>query len=224
MKKAIGALTIIGALTTTTVALAQEPKQVAQTTVAPGAAPPPLPAAPLAQSTPPASTPQPTEGTAPTGACPQTTATTTITAGEAMAAPLSPSPPPTGETVTLKQSIRPHRPLLYTGGIMLLSSYAATAALTAMRDVRDQSGEHSLYIPVAGPWMHLMNSKESPFNTWLIASSGLLQGAGIVLGALSLIIPERIPAATIQAAGVKMNVTATTSGSGSAGIGAVGQF
>jgi len=59
---------------------------------------------------------------------------------------------------------------------------------------------------------------------FLMASSGALQGAGIVVGALSLFVPERVPAATIETAGVKVHVAPTSFGRASAGVGAVGQF
>jgi hypothetical protein len=39
----------------------------------------------------------------------------------------------------------------------------------------------------------------------------------------SIFVPEKIPAATIQAGNVKMNMTAASFGRGSAGIGAIGR-
>ena len=107
---------------------------------------------------------------------------------------------------------------------MFISSYAATAAFTGVQNVRDGNGEQPLYIPVAGPWMHLANTSHSSLDTALIAGSGIFQGAGILIGVLSFIVPEKIPVATIEAGGVKVNLTATSNGRGAAGIGAVGQF
>lgn len=210
MKKAALALTTLAALTVTTAALAQETTEGGPTSTVPGATTPSTPA-PQAPITPVAPAPQ--------------TGTTTITAGDPTAAsPLAAAPPPTRETITVRQSYRPNRPLLYTGSTMLLSSYAATAAVTATQNIRDANGDQSLYIPVAGPWLHLANTSHNTRDTILIAGSGVAQGAGLLIGALSLLVPEHVPAATIQAGGVKMNITATSYGRGSAGIGAIGQF
>lgn len=107
---------------------------------------------------------------------------------------------------------------------MLIGSYAATAAMTAVRDVRDSNGDQMLYIPVAGPWLHLRTTTESPLDTGLIIGSGVAQGVGAFLSVLSLVVPEKVPAATIEAGGVKVLVTATAPGRGAAGIGAIGQF
>jgi len=210
MKKAALALTTLAALTVTTAALAQETTEGGPTSTVPGATTPttPAPQAPITSVAP----------------APQV-GTTTITAADATAAPpLAAAPPPTRETITVRQSYRPNRPLLYTGSTMLLSSYAATAAVTATQNIRDADGDQSLYIPVAGPWLHLANTSHSTQDTLLIAGSGVAQGAGLLLGALSLFVPEHVPAATIQAGGIKMNISATSYGRGSAGIGAVGQF
>ena len=213
MKKAALALTTLAALTVTTVALAQEPQEEGPTSTLAGAS-------------------SPTGGTAkapprthtPTAApCPQTS-TATLTSADATAAPLPVMPPPPRETLTLRQAHRPNRALLYTGGTMLIGSYAATAAVTFTKRIHDSYGDQSLLIPVAGPWLHITNTEETMLGTALIVGSGVVQGAGLVIGALSLFIPEHVPAATIQAGGVKMQLTASSYGRGSAGIGAVGQF
>jgi hypothetical protein len=132
--------------------------------------------------------------------------------------------PPQRETITLHQTYRPNRPLLYTGGAMFLAAYGPTVAIAGASDVKDGSGDHTLYIPVAGPWMHLAVTNESDVDTFLIASSGALQGAGVLLSVLSVIIPEKVPTATIQAGGAKFTITPASYGRGAAGIGAVGQF
>lgn len=213
MKKAALALTTLATLTVTTVALAQEATEGGPTSTQPPGTSPGAPA------------PQATSPGTPVPPSPET-ATTTITAADTAtaAAPVPMGAPPARETITLRQSYRPNRPLLYTGSTMLLSSYAATAAVTATQNIRDANGDQSLYIPVAGPWLHLATTSHTMRDTILIAGSGVAQGAGLLIGALSLIVPERVPAATIQAGGVRMNITATSFGRGSAGIGAVGQF
>lgn len=150
--------------------------------------------------------------------------TTTITQAD-----VTPVPPPTTtsrerDTVTLKQSFRPNRPLLYTGSALFLGSYVTTAALTATKVNDDNDrGDRTMYIPVVGPWMHLADIKETGTDLALTIGSGVLQGAGIGLAAASLFIPEKVPAATIQAGNVKMNVAPTTF-AGGGGMGAVGQF
>ena len=125
--------------------------------------------------------------------------------------------------MTLNQSFRPNRPLLYTGGLIFLGTYVTTAVLTAM-NVEDGNGDKTMYLPVVGPWLHLADIDEGSTDTALIVGSGILQGAGALLAISSLFISEKMPAATIQAKGVKVNLTATTFGRGSAGVGAVGQF
>lgn len=221
MKKAALVLTTLAVVTTTTVALAQEPTEGEPPPLEPGAATPA--AAPIEQA-PPSVDASPPESGPPTRAEPCPTATTTITSAEVTALPTPATPPPTRETITVTQSYRPNRPLLYTGSTMLIGSYAATAAAASMRNIRDENGDQSIYIPVAGPWMHLANSKNTPLDTALIAGSGVAQGAGVVITVLSLLVPEHVPAATLQAGGVKVQLTGTSFGRGSAGVGAVGLF
>jgi hypothetical protein len=219
MKKAPITLTTLCALTVTTVALAQEPGGPTPTPPeAPGPAAAPIP--PSAAIAPPE---LPSQGHPQAQAEPCPTATTTITAADMTEAP-PPSPPPPRETITVRQAYRPNRPLLYTGGSMLISSYAATAAFTFTQGVRDGNGDQPLYIPVAGPWLHLANTQMGMLDKVLVAGSGVAQGAGVAIGILSFLVPEHVPAATIQAGDVKVNFTATSYGRGSAGIGAVGQF
>lgn len=151
-------------------------------------------------------------------------AAATPTIGGAVDSPLAPQPvlePEQRDTVTIHQQYRPNRPLLYTGGAMLVGSYATTAAINATEDV-----DRTLFIPVVGPWLHLADRADdaSTTGTVLILGSGILQGAGALLTAASFFIPERVPAATIQAGNVKMNVTPAAYGRGTAGLAAVGTF
>jgi hypothetical protein len=135
--------------------------------------------------------------------------------------PAATTSPGEKDTVTLYQSYRPNKPWLYTGGILFLGTYVPTAALTAANDL-----DRSMYIPVVGPWLHLADqpADASTTDTVLIAGSGVLQGVGVLMMTASLFIPERVPAATIQAGNVKINLTPTTLGRSSAGVGAVGTF
>lgn len=151
-------------------------------------------------------------------------ATTTITSADP-ATPVAPMPPPRArETIVARQAIRPHRPLLITGSTMLFGSYAVTATVTAVASYEGRNADERLYLPVVGPWMHLMDTTEGTLDMILIAGSGVAQGVGLGLTVLGLVIPEKIPAATIEALGTKVNLTATSFGRGSAGIGATGQF
>jgi hypothetical protein len=151
-------------------------------------------------------------------------ATTTITSAEPPT-PVAPMPPPRArETIVARQAIRPHRPLLIAGSSMLFGSYAATAAVTAVASYEGRTADERLYLPVVGPWMHLMDTTEGTLDMILIAGSGVAQGVGLGLTVLGLVIPEKIPAATIEALGTKVNLTATSFGRGSAGVGATGQF
>ncbi len=224
MKKALSALTTLAALTVTAVAVGQEPPGGGPTptphdatnppppaAAAPGAAVPNVPPPP--GSLPPVSPIAPEAPAEATEPAPQTT----LTAADVGAA--APPRPPPRETITVRQTYRPNRPLLYTGGSMLISSYAITAGFTGLQNLRDANGDQPTYIPVAGPWIHLANSNMSLFDQSLLAGSGVVQGAGVLIGVLSFIVPERVPAATVQAGGVNVHVAASPSG-----IQAFGQF
>jgi hypothetical protein len=143
------------------------------------------------------------------------------------AAPLPPSTgasPPSGETSTVYQRRSPNRPLLITGGALLVGTYATTAAISG---VNGPVADRDLYLPVVGPWINLADrSSDRQNNTRdvvLIAGSGVLQGVGAVMLISSFFIPESIPVARISAGNVKMHVT-PTAGMGAGGIGAVGTF
>lgn len=183
--------------------------------------------------TPAAATPAPgaptTAGTAAPGDATSTSTTTTTSAdGDATATPMPAAAPPPGEreTVTLYQSVRPNKPYLYTGGIMFLGAYATTATLTAVSD--NANADKNLYLPVVGPWVHLADSaatrSNSTTDTILIAGSGVVQGVGAGLMLASLFIPEKVPAATIQAGNTKVHFAPTSFGIGSAGAAAGGTF
>ena len=127
------------------------------------------------------------------------------------------------DTVTLFQSIHPNRPLLFIGGAMFVGTYATSAVLTAS-NTENGGGDKTMYLPVVGPWLHLKDIDESTSDAIFIAGSGILQGVGLGMVIASLVVPEKIPAATIQAGRMKMNLTATSYGKGSGGVGAVGSF
>ena len=161
------------------------------------------------------------------------TAASTTTVTSADNATVTPSgtmsAPPTRETTTLYQSVRPNKAYLYTGGALFLGSYATTATLTGVAANEDRPNvDRNLYIPVIGPWLHLADDGKTAGNstadTILVAGSGVIQGAGIAMIIASFLIPEKVPAATIQAGNVKMHVTPMSMGRAGSGLGAVGTF
>lgn len=138
-------------------------------------------------------------------------------------APMNATTEPTNrDSVTLYQTVRPNKPLLFLGGGLLVGSYVTTAAVTAASDSPNR--DQRLYIPIAGPWASLADGGLSTRDAVLTAGSGIIQGAGAAFLIASFLVPERIPAATIQAKNVRVNVTPTSFGAASAGIGAVGTF
>lgn len=203
MKRALSGIVIAGVATITSLASAQE-----------------QPAPQGGQNAPTTSTTTTTAAPAPTITTTPGAATGEMGAAGALAPPPA-LPPGERDTVTLYQRYRPNRALLYTGGAMFVGSYATTAAINATEDV-----DRTLFIPVVGPWLHLADRADdaSTTGTVLILGSGIVQGAGALLTAASFFIPERVPAATIQAGNVKMNLTPAAYGRGSAGLSAVGTF
>lgn len=133
--------------------------------------------------------------------------TTTLTSSDDVTAMPTPSAPATqGETITLKQTFHPNRPLLYTGAALFVGSYATTAALTASKMGNGENGDKTMYLPVVGPWLHLADNKETGKDLALDIGSGILQGVGVGMALISIFVPEHVPAATIQAGDVKMNI------------------
>jgi len=157
---------------------------------------------------------------------PMTTTVTTTT--QPTGAPNSPTPAPVTESAaqtsttqttsasyymapedhaeyTIENKRRPNRPLLVTGTAIFLATYGATAIAQAANDGPDKA----LYIPVAGPWLHLADrqgTEGKTAQTLFIGASGVLQGLGVGLAIVSLAIPERHAVATISAGPVKMAV------------------
>lgn len=151
--------------------------------------------------------------------------TTTTSAEAPPTPPVAPVPSlRERETLVARQSIRPNRPLLLAGLSTFVGTYATTAALTGATVVRGGNVDRTLYLPLAGPWLHLATVPEGMLDRFLIAGSGVLQGVGVALSVLSVFVPEKIPAATVEARGIKVNLTATSFGKGSSGLAAEGQF
>ena len=174
------------------------------------------------------STSAPVTSTPPVATSSSTTTVTSADGTTATATPVPAAAPPPAErnTLTLYNSVRPNKAYLYTGGIMFLGSYATTATMTAVSD--NPNADKNLYIPVVGPWVHLTSTDATATNsttdTLLVAGSGVIQGVGAGLMVASLFVPEKVPAATIQAGNTKVHITPTSFGVGSAGLGAGGTF
>ncbi len=136
--------------------------------------------------------------------------------------------PPGGER---RETHLPNRPLLRTGAGVFLLSYAPSVVVGAMSD---READKKLYIPVAGPWMDLAHrgcSTENPCGagedvaTAMLITSGVAQGAGILMGLGSLLIPESTTITQKTAEATKPEVrVAPISFRAGAGIGVFGRF
>lgn len=157
-----------------------------------------------------------------------TSTTTTTSADDATAAAPAPmvlSTPPSGESQIVYAKRTPNKALLITGTSLFVSTYVTTAALAG---ANGGIGDKDLYLPVVGPWINLADRngatrENNTRDTVLIAGSGVLQGVGAIMAVTSFFVPEKIPAARIQAGNVKMEVT-PQAGAGMGGLGAIGTF
>jgi hypothetical protein len=159
--------------------------------------------------------------TAPPPAPPQTVvvqqppaSTTTTTA--------APYAPPGGDYAERETSIRPHRPLLSTGIGLFVVSYGASVVTGA---VSSNDADRNMFVPVVGPWMNLAQrdggGSNEDINRAMIITSGIAQGAGVLMAVSSLFIPEKVE--TKRVAKPEVKVTPVSFGGG-AGVGAFGTF
>ena len=159
-----------------------------------------------------------------------TIGTTTVTAADTATAPTSEPPvvePQEVDTVTVDRGIRPNRPLLFTGGFLLIATYVPTAIIANSegRSVEDSN----LLIPVVGPWMNIADRRcdgcdNETRNIALAMASGVLQGVGAGMTILSFFVPEKVAAATIQAGSLKLQIGPSQVGRTGMGLGTVGVF
>ena len=128
---------------------------------------------------------------------------------------------------------RPNRSMLSTGTGLFIISYGSSALAAA---VSDRDANKRLFIPVVGPWINLTDrgcNAERPCGAnedvakAMIITSGVVQGAGVLLALGSLIIPESTTtterARSAKLAERKVHVFPISLGAG-AGLGAVGRF
>lgn len=154
-----------------------------------------------------------------TVAQPQQPASTTTTTA-------APYEPPGSETTT---EHRPNKTLLSTGVGLFVVSYVPSLVAGA---VSPRDSDKDLFIPVVGPWMDLgdhgcdardCGSRED-INKAMLITSGVVQGAGVLLGLGSLLIPETTTTTTKRTtAKAEVKVLPVSFGAG-AGVGAVGRF
>lgn len=124
---------------------------------------------------------------------------------------------------------RPNTTLLSTGVGMFVISYGASAVAGA---VSDRDADKNLFIPVVGPWLDLgdrgcddrpCGSRED-VDKAMIVTSGIVQGAGILLALGSLVIPETQNVTERRTtAKPELRITPVSFAAG-AGVGAVGRF
>jgi hypothetical protein len=121
-------------------------------------------------------------------------------------------------------SIRPNRPLLITGGALMVAPYFAGAIVAAQSDL---DADHKLYIPLVGPWLDLGErpcafgsdcSTGDNIASTLLIGSGVAQGVGLILATTSLFVPEKKVERTAKVHVVPVSFR------GGGGIGATGTF
>lgn len=153
----------------------------------------------------------------------QPTSTTTTTA--------APYSAPSSDTSERTIEHRPNRTLLSTGVGIFVVSYGASAVAAA---VSDRDADKNLFIPVVGPWMDLGDrgcdtrgcGNREDINKAMIITSGIVQGAGVLMALSSLIVPESTSVSekrTTAKAKPEVRVSPVSFGAG-AGLGAVGRF
>lgn len=155
---------------------------------------------------------------------PAATSTTTTTA--------APYYPPGSDTSERTIERRPNRTLLSTGVGIFVVSYGASAVAGA---ISDRESDKNLFIPVVGPWMDLADrncggadpcGNREDINKAMIITSGVVQGAGVLMALGSLIIPETTSVTekrTTAKNKPSVAVSPVSFGAG-AGLGAIGRF
>lgn len=125
---------------------------------------------------------------------------------------------------------QPHRPLLITGGSLLLAGYATSVGVGAVSDFKP---DDRLFIPVVGPWLNLAErpcpvgdsgcGNEEDLAKATMVSLGLIQGAGLGLTLASLFVKERPAESRVKVPDHVEHASFRLVPYG-AGLGAVGRF
>src|SRR5262249_34157204 len=121
-----------------------------------------------------------------------TTKTTTTTTTAATL------PPPEGEEQFAERTTKhyPNEFLLSTGTSIFVLSYVPSVIIGA---VSPRDADRNLFIPVVGPWIDLGDrgcdtrpcGTHEDLNKAMIITSGVAQGAGVLLAISSLFVPEK---------------------------------
>lgn len=151
---------------------------------------------------------------------PAATSTTTTTGAEYSDQMAAEREHPTRET-------RPNRPLLATGIGMVILPYVGGVLVAAQSGLEQ---DHRLYVPIVGPWLDLgqrpcafgssCTTSDNVGSAFLVAS-GVAQGLGVVLTAVSFAATERTTTSQPMTTGVHVT---PLSFAGGAGVGAFGSF
>ena len=139
--------------------------------------------------------------------------------------------PPSDRVVERSIEKRPNATLLSTGVGLFVLSYGSSVIGGA---ISDRESDKKLFIPVAGPWMNLADrscnastpcGENEDVAKAMIVTSGVVQGAALLLALGSLVVPEttsvRERTKTATAPSVKVLPVSFVAG---AGLGAVGRF
>jgi hypothetical protein len=133
-------------------------------------------------------------------------------------------PPETEVEDIRRYTVRPNRPMIWTGLGLLGVSYTASAVLSA--DSSRPSDQY-LLVPVAGPWLALAHrdcgampcNHEDDADRVLLIADGVFQGMGALLMLGGLIVPETIE--EVKKPTVKVTPVSVRGGGG---VGVTGTF
>lgn len=125
-------------------------------------------------------------------------------------------------------SYQPHKPLLITGGSLLLAGYATSVGIGAVSDFKP---DDRLFVPIVGPWMNLAErpcavgdsgcGNDEDLAKATMVSLGVIQAAGAGLTIASFFVKERPSETRIK---VPDNTATFRIVPYGAGLGAVGRF
>jgi len=127
------------------------------------------------------------------------------------------------------QKTRPNRPLLVTGGAILVASYTPAVIVAATSD-RDE--DKRLYIPVAGPWLDLGErggcgpnacGTEAVYKGLLIAT-GVAHAVGLIAVVAAFVTPEERTTTTRAKTTTTPVVAPAMMGVGGYGLSMAGRF
>jgi hypothetical protein len=146
-------------------------------------------------------------------------------------------PTPASQPTTLEETtyVPPNRAIIAGGVAAFLGAYLPGVVVAI---ANDKSYDDKLYIPVAGPWVALSDRPPcgsgigqtsctlSNTYEWLLISSGIVQGLGVIAIALGVVVPERrthlVSAPTAERPSVQ--VVPTAMGREGYGVAAFGKF